>query len=56
MAITGLSMAALADPVNDATEAAKAMTLLGTSYPEYAAFPMPREIGSRISRRFSSEE
>ena len=37
MAITGLSRAAQAQPVTDATEVAKAMR-----YPEYAAFPMPK--------------
>jgi nitroimidazol reductase NimA-like FMN-containing flavoprotein (pyridoxamine 5'-phosphate oxidase superfamily) len=42
MAITGLSMAAQAQPVTDPTEVAKAMNLLQTSYPEYAAFPMPK--------------
>ena len=42
MAITGLSMAALAQPVTDTTEVAKAMKLLQTRYPEYAAFPMPK--------------
>jgi nitroimidazol reductase NimA-like FMN-containing flavoprotein (pyridoxamine 5'-phosphate oxidase superfamily) len=42
MAITGLSMAAQAQPVTDPTEVAKAMNLLGTRYPEYAAFPMPK--------------
>jgi nitroimidazol reductase NimA-like FMN-containing flavoprotein (pyridoxamine 5'-phosphate oxidase superfamily) len=42
MAITGLSMAALAQPVSDPTEVAKAMNLLVTRYPEYAAFPMPK--------------
>jgi len=42
MAITGLSMAALAQLVTDPTEVAKAMNLLGTRYPEYAAFPMPK--------------
>jgi nitroimidazol reductase NimA-like FMN-containing flavoprotein (pyridoxamine 5'-phosphate oxidase superfamily) len=42
MAITGLSMAAEAQPVTDPTEAAKAMNLLLTRYPEYAAFPMPK--------------
>jgi hypothetical protein len=46
MAITGLSMAALAQPVTDPSEVAKAMILLVTRYPEYAAFPMakPEEI------------
>ena len=42
MAITGLSMAALAQPVTDPSEVAKAMNLLVTRYPEYAAFPMPK--------------
>ena len=41
MAITGLSMAAQAQSVSDPTEVAKAMNLLQTRYPEYAAFPMP---------------
>src|SRR5215472_19260110 len=41
MAITGLSMAAQAQPVNP-TEVAKAMNLLVTRYPEYASFPMPK--------------
>src|SRR5689334_12697734 len=40
MAITGLSMAAYVRPVTDAAELAKAMTLLGERYPEYAKFPM----------------
>lgn len=42
MAITGLSMAALTYPVNDPAEKARALNLLGTRYPEYAAFPMPK--------------
>jgi len=42
MAITGLSMAALVQPVTDPSEVAKAMILLVTRYPEYAAFPMPK--------------
>jgi nitroimidazol reductase NimA-like FMN-containing flavoprotein (pyridoxamine 5'-phosphate oxidase superfamily) len=42
MAITGLSMAAQAQPVTDPTEVSKAMNLLVTRYPEYAAFPMPK--------------
>src|SRR5215469_75801 len=42
LAITGLSMAAQAQPVSDPTEAAKAMNLLVTRYPEYAAFQMPK--------------
>ena len=42
MTITGLSMAAQAQPVTDLTETAKVMNLLGTRYPEYAAFPIPK--------------
>src|SRR6516165_4484787 len=42
MAIQGLSMAAQAQPVTNPTEVAKAMNLLVTRYPEYAAFPMPK--------------
>ena len=42
MATTGLSMAAQAEPVTDPTEVSKAMNLLQTRYPEYAAFPMPK--------------
>ena len=42
MAITGLSMAAQAQPVTDPTEVAKAMNLIRTRYPEYMAFPMPK--------------
>jgi hypothetical protein len=42
MAITGLSMAALAQLVTDQAEVAKAMNLLGTRYPEYVSLPMPK--------------
>jgi len=42
MAITGLSMAAQAQPVTDPIEVTKAMNLLVARYPEYAAFPMPK--------------
>src|SRR6266568_1934466 len=42
MAITGLSMAAVAEPVNDPAEVEKAMGVLGARYPEYAAFPIPK--------------
>jgi nitroimidazol reductase NimA-like FMN-containing flavoprotein (pyridoxamine 5'-phosphate oxidase superfamily) len=41
MAITGLSMAAHAQPVLDQNEVAKALGLLIKRYPEYAAFPPP---------------
>ena len=42
MAITGLSMAAQAQPVTDPTELAKATNLLQTRFPEYAGLPMPK--------------
>jgi nitroimidazol reductase NimA-like FMN-containing flavoprotein (pyridoxamine 5'-phosphate oxidase superfamily) len=42
MAIAGLSMAAQAQRVYDSIEVAKAMNLLGTRYPEYAALPIPK--------------
>ena len=42
MTITGLSMAALAQPVTDQSEVAKAMNVLGTRYPEYMSLPMPK--------------
>ena len=42
MTITGPSMAALAQPVTDQSEVAKAMNLLGTRYPEYMSLPMPK--------------
>jgi nitroimidazol reductase NimA-like FMN-containing flavoprotein (pyridoxamine 5'-phosphate oxidase superfamily) len=45
MAITGLSMAAHARPVNDDTVIAKTLALLRERYPEYAGFPIrPEEI------------
>jgi hypothetical protein len=42
MAIEGLSMAAQAQPVTNPTEAAKAMNLLVTRYPESMSLPMPK--------------
>jgi nitroimidazol reductase NimA-like FMN-containing flavoprotein (pyridoxamine 5'-phosphate oxidase superfamily) len=42
MTIVGLSLAAQAQPVTDQNEVAKAMNLLVTRYPEYAAFPVPK--------------
>jgi nitroimidazol reductase NimA-like FMN-containing flavoprotein (pyridoxamine 5'-phosphate oxidase superfamily) len=42
MAITGLSMAAVAEPVNDPAEVEKAMGRLGARFPEYAALPLPK--------------
>jgi nitroimidazol reductase NimA-like FMN-containing flavoprotein (pyridoxamine 5'-phosphate oxidase superfamily) len=42
MAITGLSMAAIAQPVRDPAEVSKATNLLMKQYPEYAAYPAPK--------------
>ena len=42
MAITGLSMGAIAEPVRDPTEVTKATDLLMKRYPEYAAYPAPK--------------
>jgi nitroimidazol reductase NimA-like FMN-containing flavoprotein (pyridoxamine 5'-phosphate oxidase superfamily) len=42
MAITGLSMAATAEPVRDPAEVSKATSLLMKRYPEYAAYPTPK--------------
>ena len=42
MAITGLSMAAIAEPVRDPLEVSKATNLLMQRYPEYAAYPAPK--------------
>ena len=42
MAITGLSMGALAEPVRDPAEVSKATSLLMKRYPEYAAYPTPK--------------
>jgi len=41
MEITGLSMAARAQPVTDPAEAEKAIGLLMSRYPEQASFPLP---------------
>jgi PPOX class probable F420-dependent enzyme len=41
MAITGLSMAAWAEPVDDPAEVARFVALLKKKYPEYAAMPEP---------------
>ena len=41
MAISGLSMAAHARPVDDPAEAVHALALLGKKYPEYLAMPAP---------------
>lgn len=42
MAITGLSVATIAEPVRDPAELSKATNLLLQRYPEYAAYPMPK--------------
>jgi nitroimidazol reductase NimA-like FMN-containing flavoprotein (pyridoxamine 5'-phosphate oxidase superfamily) len=42
MAITGLSIGAIAEPVRDPTEVSKATDLLMKRYPEYAAYPAPK--------------
>jgi nitroimidazol reductase NimA-like FMN-containing flavoprotein (pyridoxamine 5'-phosphate oxidase superfamily) len=41
MAITGLSMAAMVEPVRAPAEVSKATGLLMKRYPEYAAYPAP---------------
>jgi hypothetical protein len=50
MAITGLSMAAHAETVDDQAEVAKALGLMPAKFPEYAAFPMPKPEEIRIFR------
>jgi nitroimidazol reductase NimA-like FMN-containing flavoprotein (pyridoxamine 5'-phosphate oxidase superfamily) len=50
MAITGLSMAARAAPVDDPTEIARAWGMVPPKFPEYAAFPMPKPEELRIFR------
>ncbi|HXZ46991.1 MAG TPA: pyridoxamine 5'-phosphate oxidase family protein [Pseudolabrys sp.] len=42
MAITGLSMAAVAEPVRDPAEVSKATGLLMKRYPEYTGYPAPK--------------
>ena len=42
MAISGLSMAAQAQPATDQAEIAKATQLLMVRYPEYAKYPTPK--------------
>src|ERR1700758_4712794 len=41
MAITGLSMAAHAQPVTDRTEAEKVLSMLPLKYPDQISLPMP---------------
>src|SRR5689334_15138795 len=50
MAITGLSMAAHAQPVTDQNEVAKALALLIKRYPEYAAYPSPKPEDIQVYR------
>ena len=50
MAITGLSMAAHAMPVDDPAEIARVFRLLQGKYPEYMNFPMPDPADIRIFR------
>ncbi len=50
MAITGLSMAAYAQPVTNLAELDKAMNLLVERYPEYAKYPMPKPEEIRFFR------
>jgi nitroimidazol reductase NimA-like FMN-containing flavoprotein (pyridoxamine 5'-phosphate oxidase superfamily) len=50
MAITGLSMAAHAQPVTDQNEVAKALALLVKRYPEYAAYPSPKPEDIQVYR------
>ena len=48
MEITGLSMAARAQPVVDAAEGEKAIGLLMRRYPEQASFPLPMPKPSEV--------
>src|SRR5213594_4168061 len=50
MTITGLSMAAHAQAVNDPAEVVKALGMLPAKYPEYASFPMPSPDQIRVFR------
>lgn len=50
MAITGLSMAAHARPVEDPAETGHALALLGKRYPEYMSLPMPAPDQIRVYR------
>ena len=50
MEITGLSMAARAQVVDDPTEAEKALRLLMLKYPQQASMPMPTPADVRIFR------
>jgi PPOX class probable F420-dependent enzyme len=50
MAITGLSMAAEAEPVDDPAEVQKFLAMLAKKYPEYLALPQPDLSGIRAFR------
>ena len=50
MAITGLSMAADAEGVDDPAEIAKFFDLMGRKYPEYLALPKPKLEEIRVFR------
>jgi hypothetical protein len=50
MAITGLSIAAHAEVVDDPAEVAKALNILPAKFPEYAGFPIPKPEEIRIFR------
>jgi hypothetical protein len=50
MAITVLSVAAHALPVDDSTELATALNVVPAKFPEYTGLPMPKPEGIRIFR------
>jgi hypothetical protein len=50
MAITGLSMAATAEPVDDPAEVRAFYAMLAKKYPEYLAFPQPDLSEIRVFR------
>lgn len=50
MAITGLSMAAHAQSVDDPAVAAKILRMLAVKYPEYASQPVPKPEEIRVFR------
>jgi nitroimidazol reductase NimA-like FMN-containing flavoprotein (pyridoxamine 5'-phosphate oxidase superfamily) len=50
MAITGLSMAAHAEAIDDPAEVAKALSMMPGKFPEYAGVPMPPPEELRIFR------
>src|SRR6185436_980731 len=50
MAITGLSMAATAEPIDDPAEVRAFYAMLAKKYPEYLAFPQPDLSQIRVFR------